>query len=424
MSFVKRAFAAFSKGVRLFGQSVVDGVNDIRDHFGRTMLQLVGIILGAGSIVATFALAASGKEAAKKYYAASGGIQKIWISNKQTGKVERDAKLANSKGLTYNDATAITRDAKEIDLVSPVTNDQMTIRYRDVEKVRGVSGVAAAYSPMNDFRPVSGRFITDNDVATAARVVVMGTERAQELFAGDNPVGKTVTMNGTGYLVVGVMEEKYFSFDGKRNSMRWMNRQIFVPVTTLLTRRGEPLKSGRISWMHVRMRDVKKHEEAVREVEKILKREHGVIDFEVFSRVANMKRNAEQDRMYDMIFMVCGVISLIVGGIVVMNIQLASFNERIREVGIRKAIGASGFQIFTQFMTESILVSTFGGIIGIFIGKFFTMGISALTKNPGIITPAVVAMGLIFAAGTGLIFGIYPAIRASRLNPIEALRTE
>jgi putative ABC transport system permease protein len=107
-----------------------------------------------------------------------------------------------------------------------------------------------------------------------------------------------------------------------------------------------------------------------------------------------------------------------------MNIQLASFNERVREIGTRKAVGATPAQIFFQMLTESVLVSVFGGILGIFAGKFFTQAIATLTHNPAIITPSVIINALIFAAGTGLVFGMYPAIRASRLNPIEALRTE
>ena len=128
--------------------------------------------------------------------------------------------------------------------------------------------------------------------------------------------------------------------------------------------------------------------------------------------------------MYDVTFMICGMISLLVGGIVIMNIQLASFNERVREIGTRKAVGATPAQIFFQMLTESVLVSVFGGFLGIFAGKLFTQGLSILTHNPAVVTPAVIANALVFAAGTGLVFGMYPAIRASRLNPIEALRTE
>ena len=405
-------------------ESILDGLRDIKDHFGRTMLQLLGIILGAGSIVTTFSLSVAGKSAAMEYYKVSGGIQKIWVGNHPTSKVQLDAKALKSQGLRYGDALALRRDSKLLDLVSPVANRDMTIRYRNVEKPRSVMGVTPAYSPMNDFRAGTGRFITDNDVTSSARVVVLGSERAEEFFGSENPIGKTMTINGTGYEVVGVMEEKYFSFDQRRNVMRWMNRQIYIPITTYVTPQGQSPEHGNVGFMHVRMRDIDKADAAVDEVKAILMREHGVGDFEVVSRVANLRRNEQNNKMYDMTFMICGIISLLVGGIVVMNIQLASFNERVREVGTRKAVGASPAQIFFQFLAESIVVSVFGGFLGLFAGKLFTTGISLLMKRPTFITPSTIVNALIFAAGTRLFFGIYPAIRASRLNPIEALRTE
>lgn len=405
-------------------ESILDGIADIRTHMGRTMLQLIGVVLGVASIVATFALAAAGREQSQRFYKESGGIAKIFVWNKQSGKVTDSARAAASKGLTFGDAMAIQKQAKEIDLVSPVISEQAILRYGDREKSREISGVVPAFSPMNDFKIDRGRFITDSDIRGAARVVVFGTDRAAELFGSDDPIGKTVSINGTGYVVVGVMEHKFFTFNNGRNALRWMNRQVFVPVTTLMTRRGESLKTGRVAFMHVRMKDTKRAKEAVEEIEQVLKREHGVTDFEVISRVERLKQNEEQGKMYDVTFMVCGIISLFVGGIVVMNIQMASFNERIREVGIRKAIGASGIHVFGQFMAEAVLVSALGGIIGIFLGRAFTSGISMLTSQPAIITPEVILKALIFAAGTGIIFGVYPALKASRLNPIEALRVE
>jgi putative ABC transport system permease protein len=405
-------------------EAIIDGIRDIKDHFGRTMLQLLGIILGAGSIVATFSLSTAGKEASMKYYRVSGGIERIWIGNKPTGKVTLDAKALASQGLTYADAMAVRAEAKEIDLVSPVSQDQMIIGYNGVEKKRDVMGVTPAYSPISFFKAERGRFITDTDLSNSARVCVLGTARVQEIFGSDDPIGKTIMINGAGYLVVGVMEEKYFSFDQKHNALRWMNRQMYIPITTMMTRKGEPLKQGRISFMHARMKDVSRHKEAVGELERILMRQHGVRDFDVFSRVANLARNESENKMYDMTFMICGLISLLVGGIVVMNIQLASFNERVREVGTRKAIGASPAQIFFQMLSESLLVSVMGGFLGLFVGQLFTKGIAALTRNPAVVTPGTIINAMIFAAGTGLVFGMYPAIRASRLNPIEALRTE
>jgi putative ABC transport system permease protein len=408
----------------LIFEAIIDGVRDMKDHLGRTLLQLFGIILGAGSIVATFSLSVAGKEASMKFYRMSGGIERIWIGNKPTGKITLDAKALASDGLTYADAVALRKEAKEIDLVSPVSEKNMTVRYGTIEKSRNVMGVTPAYSPISFFSVEHGRFITDQDLSSAARVVVLGTTRAQEFFGSDNPVGKTMTIDGSGYLVVGVMEEKYFSFDQRRNALRWMNRFMYIPITTMMTRNGQPLQQGKISFMHARMKDIERHKEAVAEIERILFRQHGTKDYQVFSRVANLARNESESKMYDVTFMICGLISLLVGGIVIMNIQLASFNERVREIGTRKAVGATPAQIFFQMLTESVIVSVFGGLLGIVAGKFFTDGIASLTRNPAAITPATAMTAVIFAAGTGLLFGMYPAIRASRLNPIEALRTE
>ena len=405
-------------------ESIIDGIRDIRDHFGRTMLQLVGIILGAASIVATFSLSTAGKAASMEFYRVSGGIQKMWVWNKPTGKVTMNAKALASKGLTYSDALAIRRHAREIDLVAPMAAESSVVRYGRVEKSREISGVTPEYAPLTDFHAGTGRFLTDEDVASAARVVVLGSERAQEFFGSDNPIGKTLTIGDTGYQVVGVMEEKYFAFDTKRNVLRWMNRQIYIPVTTMITRRDETLEHGKIDRMQTRMKSTKRSDDAVAEVERILMREHGVKDYEVMSRVANLRRNEQNNKMYDMTFMICGIISLLVGGIVVMNIQLASFNERVREVGTRKAVGASPAQIFFQFLSESVLVSLFGGFIGLFVGRLFTQAITSLINQPTIIVMSTLVNAMIFAAGTGLIFGMYPAIRASRLDPIVALRTE
>jgi putative ABC transport system permease protein len=137
-----------------------------------------------------------------------------------------------------------------------------------------------------------------------------------------------------------------------------------------------------------------------------------------------MRRMEEQGRIYDVTFLVCGTISLLVGGIVIMNILLASFNERVREVGTRKALGATGLNIMAQFLVESVVVTLIGGVLGVVLGAGFTRGISALIQQPVVLSPAMILAGLSFSVVVGIFFGFYPAVKAARLNPIQALRYE
>jgi ABC-type antimicrobial peptide transport system permease subunit len=137
-----------------------------------------------------------------------------------------------------------------------------------------------------------------------------------------------------------------------------------------------------------------------------------------------MQQMDEQGKIYDITFLVCGAISLLVGGIVIMNILLASFNERVREVGTRKALGATGLNIMAQFLVESVVVTVLGGLLGLGLGVGFTTAMSTLIQQPVVLTPRIMVLGLTFAVAVGIFFGFYPAIRAARLNPIEALRYE
>jgi putative ABC transport system permease protein len=226
--------------------------------------------------------------------------------------------------------------------------------------------------------------------------------------------------------VVGVMERKEFYWNSaNRNALEWMNERVFVPLTSVITRMVGDRENRKVAYINVQVRDVNEMEKASTEVTSILKRSHGgVLDFQVFNRAAFRQQMDEQGRIYDITFFVCGAISLLVGGIVIMNILLASFNERIREVGTRKAIGATGLNIMAQFLVESVVVTIVGGLLGLGLGVAFTTAMSELVQQPVVMTARNMAIGLSFAVAVGIFFGFYPAIRAARLNPIEALRYE
>ncbi len=294
------------------------------------------------------------------------------------------------------------------------------------EKTLEISGATHAYEPLYDFHPAEGRFITSEDLAQSATVVVLGSTRRQQLFGGRPALGQTVSLGGRSYTVVGVMEKKEFYWNSANdNGLEWMNEFVFVPVTTMLNRMAGDRSNQKVAYINVQARDAGEMDKAMDETTAILKRAHGgVEDFQVVNRAARMRQAQEQGRIYDITFLVCGTISLLVGGIVIMNILLASFNERVREVGTRKALGATGLNIMAQFLVESVVVTIAGGLLGLALGAGFTRVISSLIQQPVVLTPQIMALGLGFSVFIGIFFGFYPAIKAARLNPIQALRYE
>ena len=193
----------------------------------------------------------------------------------------------------------------------------------------------------------------------------------------------------------------------------------------MLNRMSGDRTGQKVAYINVQVRNLDDMDKAMNEVATILRRTHGgVTDFDIVNRAARMKQMEQNGRIYDVTFMVCGTISLLVGGIVIMNILLASFNERVREVGTRKALGATGLNIMAQFLVESVVVTLLGGVLGVLLGAGFTRVMSDLLQAPLVLSPRIVLLGLSFSVVVGIFFGFYPAVKAARLNPIEALRYE
>ncbi|HET7292277.1 MAG TPA: ABC transporter permease [Vicinamibacteria bacterium] len=408
-------------------ESLVDGIVDINTHRSRSLLQVVGIVLGVASVVATFGLIEGGKRQMNRVYDLTGGIRKMRIDDRQTTDATQGAADKASRGLTYDDALALRRDARFIEIVEPTMQREALVRAPGgFEKALEISGATWGYEPMYNFHPSEGRFITDEDLATSAKVAVLGSTRREQFFGARPALGQTITLDGSSYTVVGVMERKEFYWNSANdNDLEWMNEFVFVPITSMLNRMQGDRTGQKIAFMNVLVRDLKDMDAAMDEVTRILRRSHGgVLDFEVFNRAAQMRRMEQNGRIYDVTFLVCGTISLLVGGIVIMNILLASFNERVREVGTRKALGATGINILAQFLVESVVVTIFGGLLGVALGSAFTRAISNLIQQPVVLTPQNAAIGLVFAVVIGIFFGFYPAIKAARLNPIQALRYE
>ncbi len=406
-------------------ESVVDGLVDVRTHKLRTFLQTLGVILGVASLVAVQGLADSGRRQATRFFSEFGGLQKLFVSNHPSKETLITARQLASAGLTWGDVQAIRSEVPWARLVDPIVQLDVMVRCGSFQRTSEISGATPDYPAVYKFYPAQGRFLTEDDMASQSRVVVLGDTAARTYFGNEDPIGKALYLGDVGFTVVGVMRRKEFYFgEDSHNALEWMNRMTFIPLTTVYSRfTGDDRK--RVNYVNVVVDRVDNNAKAAEAIKAVLFRRHGgVLDFEVHNRNERLRQHQEQDRMFDVVFLVTGIVSLIVGGIVIMNIMLASFQERIREVGIRKAIGAKGTDVAVQFLVEAILVTCIGGTVGLALGIGFARGITYLLDQPTVITAKMALIGVVASVGTGLFFGMYPALRAARLNPVEALRYE
>jgi len=257
-------------------------------------------------------------------------------------------------------------------------------------------------------------------------VIVLGSSVARDLFKGQNPMGRRIMVQGQILEVIGIMDSKNWENPGggprSGNMLEYMNQQCFVPLSTMMHK----LKAGsEISSLQV---TAKNPEDALNLQNKInmllLRIKNGRAVFRVSSAQEMMQQMKQNSLIFTTIFIMIGAISLFVGGIVIMNIMLASIKERTREIGVRLAIGAHRMDIFVQFMVQTVLITALGGILGIILGYLILDLVSGYLQMPMLAEPRMILVALLVSVGVGLIFGITPAIKASNLDPVVALREE
>jgi putative ABC transport system permease protein len=404
---------------------VVDGFADVRAHAGRTVLQTLGVVLGVASVVATMGMTAGGKQQSLKYYAESGGILKVFAWPRPVEKVRASAREQASRGMTLDDVEAIRASIPGFDLVEPEVGRYLLVRSPRLSRSYRVTGVSPTYADLHELIVERGRFITPEDISNDTAVCLLGADRAQEFFGGEDPVGKGLRIGDHYFRVAGVLRyrEFYWNQSEKYNALGWMNELVVLPATTMLARQvgaGE----RKVDQIGLRLASLEALKDAVPALKRLLATRHGAEDFQVFSRQERMQQMEKQGQVYDITFTVCGLISLIVGGIVVANIMMASFTERMREVGVRKALGAKGWHIGVQFLMEVAIVSGLGGAVGLVLGIGLVHAIASLLGQAAALTPSMVLGALACSTFVGAFFGPYPAWKAARLDPVVALRYE
>jgi len=405
-------------------ESIGAGARDMAASKGRAVITTIGIVLGVASVVTVLSLMRGGQQQTEAFFAELGGVTELRITNTQTDRVFMSAAERASEKLTYRDAQAILDECPSVRTVDPEIVRFLETIYGDKTFMMKVLGTNRHYPYADDMPVATGRFISDKDCEDCANVVMLGPTYKEDLFGDEEAIGKTIVIQGVPFTVVGIMEKKEFYFQGggdraERNVLEWFNRSLYIPITTMVKRFTV---SDQLGGLEISARSVEVVPDLMDEARTVLLRRHGVEDFTIESKSRQVAEQAEQGRFFNIIFWGVAFISLFVGGVVIANIMLASITERIREIGVRKAIGASGRDLFVEYLLEAVVVTGSGGVIGLFLGVGMTTAVNQGLGMPGTPTPGILMIALLTSVGVGIVFGLFPALRAARLDPVEALR--
>ena len=386
----------------------------------RTFLTMLGMVIGVGAVILMLAIGRGAQFQVDQSIASMGSNLFIILSGSSTtGGVRLGTGAAPT--LTLGDAQAIA-ELPTIAAVAPTVSGGAQIVYGQNNWGTQVLGTTPSYLEVRDWRLAAGYPFTDSDVRSATRVALLGQTVVKNLFGDEEPVDKTIRIKQSPYLVIGVLAVKGQSLDG-----RDQDDTILIPVTTAQRKLFGTQFQGSVRVIMAQATAPEAMAEAERSINELLRQRHHLqeeteSDFSVRNLTAIANTAAQTARVMSLMLGAIASISLIVGGIGIMNIMLVSVTERTREIGIRMAVGARQRDILMQFLLEAIIISVVGCLVGVILGVGGAVLVNKITETAVVITLSSVIMAFLVAAGVGIFFGFYPANKAARLKPIDALR--
>jgi putative ABC transport system permease protein len=402
---------------------------NLRAQKTRTMLTALGIVFGVGSVIGMLAIGAGAREESLKFIEQLGVRNVLIDSRSATNDQELQQRRRSSQGLNERDVRVLEANIDSLETLSPRrVLRPARILPKPAKQTPDLYGVRPSFAAIHNLQPAEGRFLTAEDNLRSAPVCVLGAAAKIELLGYGAGLGKFVKANDTWLEVVGVLKDRIKSGEtSKGGQMEDPNNIIYVPFNTFQYRFWDmsAYLKDELDGIDMRLRPGADSIQVAKVVTAILNQTHNSTqDFSVTIPAALLAQQQRTQTIFTYVMVAIAAISLLVGGIGIMNIVLATVMERTREIGIRRAIGARRWDILRQFLTESALISVAGGVMGIAFGFFLSWLIARTAEWKTIVTTSSVVIAFAVSVFIGIVFGIYPAFKASRIDPIDALRYE
>ena len=395
------------------------------DHKFRSFLTMLGIIFGVASVITMLSIGEGAKrEAIAKYQDL--GVNNIIVREKSLSDEELEEVRAKfSQGLSIQDAHVIQEIVPGVERIASQAEKSSEVRYDDKSVKSTVIGITPNFLGLMNYKVQQGNFINEKQYSERLKVCVLGAGVAATFFKGEDPIGKLVKIDDQWLEVVGVLASKsLFTETVGELAARDLNRDVYVPLSLFLNRfTRENILSSEIQQITVQITNSDRLIEASRIIDEILKRHHfNNDDYSIVIPYELLKQEEKERQIYNILLGAIAAISLLVGGIGIMNIMLATVMERTREIGIRRSVGARKIDIMSQFVTESVVISITGGLIGVLIGIILSLAVTLFTDITTFIKPYSVFIAFSFSVIVGVSFGYLPAKNAANLKPVDSIR--